>query len=82
MKREKASDLYRRLKGNTVSGYSIRSSYEQIENLMQEILWEQNERRKSELDALQSQINPHFLYNALDSITWMIEEAEMTRPLI
>ena len=34
---------------------------------------EQNERRKSELDALQSQINPHFLYNALDSITWMIE---------
>ena len=28
---------------------------------------------KSELDALQSQINPHFLYNTLDSITWMIE---------
>ena len=54
-------------------GYSIRSSYEQIESLMQKILWEQNERRKSELDALQSQINPHFLYNALDSITWMIE---------
>ena len=25
---------------------------------------------KSELDALQSQINPHFLYNALESITW------------
>ncbi len=40
---------------------------------MQEIVKEQNERRKSELDALQSQINPHFLYNALDSITWMIE---------
>lgn len=28
---------------------------------------------KSELDALQSQINPHFLYNTLDSIVWMIE---------
>lgn len=28
---------------------------------------------KSELDALQSQINPHFLYNALDSIIWTIE---------
>ncbi len=40
---------------------------------MKTIVWEQNERRKSELDALQSQINPHFLYNALDSITWMIE---------
>ena len=54
-------------------GYSIQSSYEKSEELMQEIVWEQNERRKSELDALQSQSNPHFLYNALDSITWMIE---------
>ncbi len=40
---------------------------------MKKIVWEQNERRKSELDVLQSQINPHFLYNTLDSITWMIE---------
>lgn len=54
-------------------GNSIQRSYEQIDRLMQEIVKEQNERRKSELDALQSQINPHFLYNALDSITWMIE---------
>lgn len=54
-------------------GYSIQRSYEQIDTLMHEIVLEQNERRKSELDALQSQINPHFLYNALDSITWMIE---------
>mgnify|MGYP003371615523 FL=1 len=54
-------------------GYSVQRSYERIEELMRRIVWEQNERRKSELDALQSQINPHFLYNALDSITWMIE---------
>lgn len=54
-------------------GYSIQRSYEQIDALMHKIVLEQNERRKSELDALQSQINPHFLYNALDSITWMIE---------
>lgn len=54
-------------------GYSIQHSYEQIDNLMHEIVLEQNERRKSELDALQSQINPHFLYNALDSIIWMVE---------
>ena len=54
-------------------GHSIQSSYEQIDSLMKKIVLEQNERRKSELDALQSQINPHFLYNTLESITWMIE---------
>ena len=54
-------------------GYSIQKSYEQIDSLMKKIVLEQNERRKSELDALQSQINPHFLYNTLESITWMIE---------
>ena len=54
-------------------GYSIRNSYKQNNELMKKIVWEQNERRKSELDVLQSQINPHFLYNTLDSITWMIE---------
>lgn len=41
-------------------GYSIQKSYEQIDTLMRKIVLEQNERRKSELDALQSQINPHF----------------------
>ncbi len=55
-------------------GYSIQTSYEQIDKLMKEIVREQNERRKSELDALQSQTNPHFLYNALDSIIWMVED--------
>ena len=54
-------------------GHSIQSSYEQIDSLMKKIVLEQNERRKSEFDALQSQINPHFLYNTLESITWMIE---------
>lgn len=54
-------------------GDSIQRSYEQIDTLMHKIVLEQTERRKSELDALQSQINPHFLYNTLDSITWMIE---------
>lgn len=54
-------------------GHSVQKSYEQIEHLMKEIVEQQNERRKSELDALQSQINPHFLYNTLESITWMIE---------
>lgn len=54
-------------------GKSIQKSYKQNLSLMKRVVWEQNERRKSELDVLQSQINPHFLYNTLDSITWMIE---------
>lgn len=54
-------------------GHSIQKSYEKIDKLMKEIVLEQTKRRKSELDALQSQINPHFLYNALESITWMVE---------
>ena len=54
-------------------GKSIQESYKQNLSLMKRVVWEQNERRKSELDVLQSQINPHFLYNTLDSITWMIE---------
>ena len=54
-------------------GYSVKKSYEQIEVLMEEIIRQQNEKRKSEMDALQSQINPHFLYNTLESITWMVE---------
>ena len=53
-------------------GKTLRSTVEQLRQLMQDIVVEQEEKRKSELDALQSQINPHFLYNTLDSIVWMI----------
>lgn len=44
-----------------------------IEELMEQNRIEQEQKRKSELKALQSQINPHFLYNTLDSIIWMAE---------
>ena len=44
-----------------------------IHELMEQNVHEQEEKRKSELKALQSQINPHFLYNPLDSIIWMAE---------
>ena len=46
---------------------------DRIQELMEQNQREQEEKRKSELRALQSQINPHFLYNTLDSIIWMAE---------
>ncbi|MDR0381803.1 MAG: sensor histidine kinase [Oscillospiraceae bacterium] len=54
-------------------GSTIRSMVEQMRGLMREIVREQEDKRRSEFDALQAQINPHFLYNTLGSIVWMIE---------
>lgn len=44
-----------------------------IRELMEQNIHEQEMKRKSDLKALQAQINPHFLYNTLDSIIWMGE---------
>ncbi|MPM08983.1 hypothetical protein SDC9_55299 [bioreactor metagenome] len=54
-------------------GKAIKSMVKQMNILMKNVMNEQEEKRKSELNALQAQINPHFLYNTLDSIIWMIE---------
>ncbi|MDC7239751.1 MAG: sensor histidine kinase [Spirochaetales bacterium] len=52
---------------------SFNDMIDEIRSLMDRLITEQREKRKSELVALQNQINPHFLYNTLDSIIWLAE---------
>lgn len=52
---------------------SIQSMVSTMRHLMEDIIEQEAQKRRSELDVLQSQINPHFLYNTLDSVVWMTE---------
>ena len=55
--------------------YMLEESYdamiERIYELMEKNIKDMDEKRRLELDSLQQQINPHFLYNTLDAIAWM-----------
>ena len=49
---------------------------DKLQKQMEEIRQNEREKQKMEKKLLQSQINPHFLYNTLDSIIWMIRSEE------
>lgn len=53
---------------------SFNSMVGEISDLVEDIKVEQNNLRATELKLLQSQINPHFLYNTLDTIIWLAED--------
>lgn len=53
---------------------SFKALIGRINDLKDKLIYEKEEQRKSELQALQNQINPHFLYNTLDSILALIDK--------
>lgn len=53
--------------------HSFQVMVDRIEDLMEEVRKTEAVKRQRELDALQAKINPHFLYNTLDSVVWMAE---------
>lgn len=81
MKRAEAGDLSVRFEvkyRDEVSelGGNFNQMLHRIEELIQIVYTEQQNKQKAELKVLQEQIKPHFLYNTLDTINWMAREYE------
>lgn len=69
---DKIDEVRRDEFGRVFSAYNNMS--EEIENLIQELYQEKLVKREMELKILQEKINPHFLYNTLDTINWIARE--------
>ncbi|MBC8547168.1 sensor histidine kinase [Clostridiaceae bacterium NSJ-31] len=57
-------------------GLSFNHMIDQIDQLIHMVYVEQQNKREAELKSLQEQIKPHFLYNTLDTISWMARDYE------
>lgn len=75
-----ALDIDIPINGDTRELQSLSRSFSnmllEIRRLLNKIKENEKMLRKSELMILQAQINPHFLYNALDTIIWLAERGE------
>ena len=58
---------------------SLNIMIDKINELLEQVTTEQVRLRKAEFELLQSQINPHFLYNTLDAIIWLAEAGEQKK---
>jgi len=58
---------------------SLNTMIDKINELLEQVTKEQVRLRKAEFELLQSQINPHFLYNTLDAIIWLAEAGEQKK---
>lgn len=52
---------------------SVNEMTEHLEDFVEKIKEDERKMRHTELRLLQEQINPHFLYNTLDTIVWLVE---------
>lgn len=55
-------------------GSSFNTMVKEIDNLISLVQIEEKNKRIAEMNVLQAQIKPHFMYNTLDTIRWMAEE--------
>ena len=63
----------------TMLNDSLNTMIDKINELLEQVKKEQVSLRKAEFELLQSQINPHFLYNTLDTIVWLAESGEQKK---